>query len=371
MEHFSKRLLKEGIFRQMDLHNANLPDEIPSAALARDGDSKMGFKLLYEQIPAFVTVDNGSETHSASGGEWNTKMLGALLKDQLLKVAVTPFGNADAPLHDEAFVEPASIDIKFDDLVTRLRNVSDRSAVYYMQSQDDNMKQFDSLNYNQPALRHLFGEPEAVNLWIGGSGTVSRLHNDNYENIYHQVDGYKIIYLIPPSNVFYTHEKFLMPAKYAFNKENRTFDLLIGDSSSASAKLNAIDNTALQLKEICNNLEKQAKVTKILFPTQDPSTIKDPACRVYKVLLCPGDYFYIPALWYHQIEIPSASTDLQEFQVANHIPVITEPNVSISVNSWFTPTSTSSLWANWDFLRYTSLMVRDYHDEDYFWTTDA
>lgn len=354
----------------MDLHNANLPDDIPSLDLKRDGGTKKGFELLYNQIPAFLSVYNGTEAYSARGGEWNVSRLKALLKDQLLKVAVTPFGNADAPLHGEAFVEPASIDMKFDDLIEKFRNVSDRTAVYYMQSQDDNMKQFDGLDYNQPTLHNLFGEPEAVNLWIGGPGTVSRLHNDNYENIYHQVDGYKIIYLIPPSNVFCTHEKFLMPAKYEFNKESESFDLIIGDPNSVSTKLDAINNTASQIKKSCDDLEKQGKITKVLFPVQDPSLLTDTACKIYRVLLCPGDYFYIPALWYHQVEIPSSSTNLSDFQAAGQKPVITEPNISISVNSWFTPTSTSSLWANWDFLRYTSLMVRGYHDDDYFWTAN-
>ena len=57
-------------------------------------------------------------------------------------------------------------------------------------------------------------DPEAVNLWIGNSRSVTALHKDNYENIYVQIIGEKHFTLLPPLAYACVTERELTPASY-------------------------------------------------------------------------------------------------------------------------------------------------------------
>ena len=57
-------------------------------------------------------------------------------------------------------------------------------------------------------------EPEAINLWIGNSRSVTALHKDNYENIYVQIRGEKHFTLLPPLTYACVAERGLAPASY-------------------------------------------------------------------------------------------------------------------------------------------------------------
>lgn len=57
-------------------------------------------------------------------------------------------------------------------------------------------------------------DPDAINLWIGNSRSVSALHKDNYENIYCQVVGSKHFVLLPPVEMACVNEKQLSAATY-------------------------------------------------------------------------------------------------------------------------------------------------------------
>lgn len=58
-------------------------------------------------------------------------------------------------------------------------------------------------------------EPDAINLWIGNSRSVTALHKDNYENLYCQVIGSKHFVLLPPVEMACVNEKQLPSATYA------------------------------------------------------------------------------------------------------------------------------------------------------------
>jgi peptidyl-lysine (3S)-dioxygenase / protease len=58
-------------------------------------------------------------------------------------------------------------------------------------------------------------EPDAINLWIGNSRSVTALHKDNYENLYCQVVGSKNFVLLPPVEMACVNEKQLACATYA------------------------------------------------------------------------------------------------------------------------------------------------------------
>lgn len=61
----------------------------------------------------------------------------------------------------------------------------------------------------------LESDPDAINLWIGNSRSVTALHRDNYENIYCQIIGSKHFVLLPPMAMPCVNEKMLRPATYA------------------------------------------------------------------------------------------------------------------------------------------------------------
>ena len=57
-------------------------------------------------------------------------------------------------------------------------------------------------------------EPEAINLWIGNSRSITALHRDNYENIYCQVVGRKHFVLLSPMETACIDEADLQSATY-------------------------------------------------------------------------------------------------------------------------------------------------------------
>jgi len=131
------------------------------------------------------------------------------------------------------------------------------------------------ISWARIALRQ---QPEAINLWIGNSRSVTALHKDNYENIYVQVIGQKHFVLLPPLAYPCITEKELPPASY------------IRSSNS--------------------NLEIQKEDgDKVPFATWDPDSKEDGNeekeyerfARPVRVTLEKGDMLYLPAMWYHKV----------------------------------------------------------------------
>ena len=58
-------------------------------------------------------------------------------------------------------------------------------------------------------------DPDAVNLWIGNSRSVTALHRDNYENVYVQVLGEKRFVLVPPVEGVCVRERLFRGARWA------------------------------------------------------------------------------------------------------------------------------------------------------------
>lgn len=57
-------------------------------------------------------------------------------------------------------------------------------------------------------------QPDAVNLWIGNSRSITSLHRDHYENVYCQIVGRKHFVLLPPVETACINEKTLTAATY-------------------------------------------------------------------------------------------------------------------------------------------------------------
>jgi jumonji domain-containing protein 7 len=118
----------------------------------------------------------------------------------------------------------------------------------------------------------LQNKPEAINIWIGNSKSVSALHKDNYENIYCQIIGEKHFVLLPP-----------------------IAHACVGEQELASASYIRHD-AVLQA-------EKEKGGSLVPFPTWDPDTpeVRPTAyshfAQIMRVTLKAGDLLYLPALW--------------------------------------------------------------------------
>lgn len=116
-------------------------------------------------------------------------------------------------------------------------------------------------------------DPEAVNLWIGNSRSVTALHRDPMENIYVQVMGQKHFVLLPALCHPCVNEKLLPPATYA--RSGQGFAL---------------------------NLDKDAEPVPLATwdpddPNRNPTEFSHLAQPLH-VTLHPGDMLYLPAMWY-------------------------------------------------------------------------
>lgn len=127
-------------------------------------------------------------------------------------------------------------------------------------------------------------DPDAINMWIGNSRSVTALHRDNYENIYVQIAGRKHFALLPPLFQPCVNERELQPATYVRRK----------DEGQQQGEEEA-EGLALRMDEAIDE--------KIPFATWDPDTPEVCAtpyshlAEPMRVSLEPGDMLYLPAMW--------------------------------------------------------------------------
>lgn len=136
-------------------------------------------------------------------------------------------------------------------------------------------------------------DPDALNLWIGNSRSVTALHRDNYENLYVQLRGRKHFVLLPALCAPAVKEDVLRPARYARRANGLELECEEGEG--------------------------------VPFPTWDPDEVSvgggaegmgeervegnefEDVVRPLRVTLEPGDMLYLPAMWYvspfHLVEV--------------------------------------------------------------------
>ncbi|OLN84445.1 JmjC domain-containing protein 7 [Colletotrichum chlorophyti] len=236
-----------------------------------------------------------------SNKSWDKEFLLGIFKDQTVNVAVTPFGNADAPTEtndgEVVFAKPYEEDQDFERflnyVITQEKTKDTTSEVRYAQTQNDNLR-----NEYLPLFAHvppsipfariaLDREPDAINLWIGNSRSVTALHKDNYENIYVQVRGRKHFVLLPPIAHPCVNERRLTPATYSRRDDGLLLELDTREGQGG-------------------NDEDDAEIT-VPFATWDPdhpdsnATPYSRLAEPVRVTLEPGDMLYLPAMWYHKV----------------------------------------------------------------------
>ncbi|TQV99113.1 hypothetical protein V2A60_004606 [Cordyceps javanica] len=262
--------------------------------------------------------------------KWDKDYLISALAGQSVNVAVTPYGNADAPTMSLAhgfplFAKPHEEFQPFEEFLDYIiRQEIDPgfpkdAEVRYAQTQDDNLRQeYQSLS--QDAQRDipfariaLQKPPEAVNMWIGNSRSVTATHKDSFENIYVQVRGRKHFVLLSPLHHHCMNEKPLQPATYVRNLQGQL---------------------SLHLDE---------DTTPVPFVTWDPDhpekdhTPFSRFAQPIRVTLEPGDMLYLPAMWYHKVTQSVTENDPNSFVIA--------------VNYWYDMNLTGPLFPTVSFLR--------------------
>ncbi|KAF6812906.1 phospholipase a2 [Colletotrichum sojae] len=302
-----------------------------------DEPSPLEFMRYVARNTPFVV--RGAASSWKSNTTWDGQFLLDVFKDQTVNVAVTPYGNADAPTkHTDSsviFAKPHEEDQDFEEFLTYVihqeRSKDTTSEVRYAQTQNDNLRNeylplFTHVPPSVPFARiALDREPDAINLWIGNSRSVTALHKDNYENLYVQVRGRKHFVLLPPACHPCVNEKSLVPATYRRRAA--------GDCS-----------LSLELDNSENGDERSGD--NVPFATWDPDSPEVNAtpyshlAEPVRVTLEPGDMLYLPAMWYHKVS-QSCPEDGEGFVLA--------------VNYWYDMEFSGPLYPLSSFVRNVSL----------------
>ncbi|KAF5126140.1 JmjC domain-containing protein 7 [Metarhizium anisopliae] len=234
-------------------------------------------------------VIRGAASSWKATRQWTSTYLRSALAGQTVNVAVTPHGNADAPTYSPkdgvtVLAKPHEESQMFDDFLTYLtqqemdKTFPEDSEVRYAQTQNDNFRDeysclFPDAQKDIPFARiALQRGPDAVNLWIGNSRSVTATHKDNFENIFVQVIGRKHFVLLPPVCHPCMNEALLTPATY------------VRDETGLSIRVD----------------EGADLVPFVTWDPDDPQTNSTAFSRFAKpmrVTLNPGDMLYLPAMW--------------------------------------------------------------------------
>ncbi|KAJ3458666.1 hypothetical protein MRS44_012775 [Fusarium solani] len=265
--------------------NSNVIDEL------HEEPSPLEFMRYVARNTPFV-IRNGASSWKACR-EWNSAYLLSALKGQSVNVAVTPYGNADMPTvppgeDSPVFAKPHYEDEPFEELLE------------YVVLENDNLRDeyvtlFSDVQKDIPFARiALDKSPDAVNLWIGNSKSVTAMHKDNYENIYVQP---------------------LRPATYKRGDDGLQ---LVMDSDDEAVPFAIWDP------------EK---------PEQNATQFSHLA-KPLRVTLNPGDMLYLPAMWYHKVSQSCAEED---------------EGFVLAVNYWYDLDFTGPLYPTSAFVRDISL----------------
>lgn len=218
-------------------------------------------------------------------------------------IAVTPDGRADAVSYlpdtgEQVFALPFEGRMKINALLDALTLPAASKAgknILYLQQQNDCLrKDLSELMEDcvplMPWADKIFASlPEAVNLWIGGSESVTSFHKDHYENMYAVIAGQKIFHLLPPCDHHCLRTKLLPAAQY-----ERIDDLA------------SLTTTRLQLRKLESHPEvKWSSIDPRHLPGQ--SHVGHPQLKkiflpALTATIHPGEVLYLPSLWHHFVE---------------------------------------------------------------------
>jgi len=223
-------------------------------------------------------------------GEGSSLTLAAL-KDLLepdapLVVNFTPDGRADSLVPGkDVFQLPLEEQVSASHFFDMLHNPVPGDVPGYLSEQNNN------LTSRYPSIEKLvdrralnlglaaFGPPEASNLWIGSSNSVTSLHKDHYENLYLCLDGEKMFTLLPPTDILQVTTR----RNLAVHRWER-----IAEATSSSKRP--------QLHELTLRPTGDAPIEWI-DDDWELSNMTSPL----NIRLQAGEVLYIPSFWLHSV----------------------------------------------------------------------
>ncbi|KAJ1658178.1 hypothetical protein IWQ61_002536 [Dispira simplex] len=233
--------------------------------------------------------------------KWSNEYLKQRLGEQLVTVAITPNGYADAIVDDRYFVEPYQTQMPFSQVIDKIcsgqtntsTNPSSVDTHYYVQSQNGNLVgEFSPLRGDVPgdiafASIALDKRPDAVNFWMGEASSVTSLHKDPYENIYVVVAGSKQFTLYPPTEGYVLYEKQYTAAEYQLTPAT------YGQTPKWSLHTHpdAPRVPWLAVDPLDNGISARRTFPRFYE-----------LARPLHATVHAGDMFYLPALWYHHVQ---------------------------------------------------------------------
>jgi jumonji domain-containing protein 7 len=213
--------------------------------------------------------------------EWSIPCLEKRLGDSLLTVNVTPDGRADA-VKDGKFVMAEERKMTFGEFMNEARDTSSNQSVY-LSYQNNNMREqagvlMEDVTVGDEWSQNVFGEPEAVNLWVGDHKNVSSPHMDFFENIYSVIRGQKIFTLMPPTDMWCVYKTMYPAYRHKYSKA---------------------DGWSVE------RVEDDLSTPWIPIDPNEPDFDKYPRfshATCLRVTVREGETLYLPSMWYHQVE---------------------------------------------------------------------
>jgi len=253
--------------------------------------------------------------------KWTDTYLVQQCGDRLISVAVTPNGRADAVTRGDDgklyFVEPHTEQMTMSDFLSKLSAGYNGEDVHYLQSQNGNIfsnssgegSEFEGLQSDLPGdlswcTDALGSAPDAVNIWIGDSRSVTSIHSDPYENVYCVLRGSKAFTLFSPTEGWCMKERTYPHAQYT---RSSTSTLALTPSPASTPPV---------------------RWSSILDPSDSDQL--PPGAHPIHITVKAGESLYLPAGWWHYVR---------------------QSDVTIAVNYWYDMESRGSSWVWLNLLR--------------------
>ncbi|KAI0921861.1 hypothetical protein AcW1_004276 [Taiwanofungus camphoratus] len=283
-----------------------------------------------------VLIRNCGIPSDSISRRWTDEYLLQRLADREISIAITPNGRADAvmdgPDGRKYFVEPHVQKMTMSNFLANLSTdccIGDEVAgrmkeIHYLQSQNGNLysnryfdlgpkndpSEFESLRSDVPSeilwcSEALGRSPDAVNLWIGDSASVTSIHSDPYENIYTVIRGAKHFTLLPPTEGWCLEEHTYPQARYTRSPVSSQLELELSDTTTPTVRWSSVTDPTV------------------------PGALP-PEAHPIDITVRAGETLYLPAGWWHYVR---------------------QSEITIAVNYWYDMESRGMKWVWLNFLR--------------------
>lgn len=212
------------------------------------------------------------------------KMLG----NKPVRVNCTPNGRADSVMEHpdtgiKVFAMPEEREMPFREFATWLLTPQQQKGeVFYISAQNDSLRseyaelfadeEFTPTHIQQFATKQFGKSPDAVNLWIGDSRSVSTMHHDTYENMYCCLSGTKIFHLLPPCALPFMNQRDFPNAMW----QSQDGKLKLVEGTTPWIELDIITEGEAWLPELVRSM-------------------------IQRVELRAGQCLYLPSGWLHRV----------------------------------------------------------------------